>query len=238
MNINEVIRLITDRTLAQRGVSQKVLATEMGLTQPTLNRARSGENEPQAKTLAAIAKYYGMTHDSMLDLTRISRDDLLLSLDSICEKRGAKFDANVAASHESQRPIPVISAVQAGLLTDIADPYPAGAGFDVEYVDSSCSRWTFALEISGESMLPEFRPGDRVIIDPELSPMPGDYVVAKNDSEEATFKKYRPRGRSADGTDVFELVPLNDDYPTIRSDEHSMRVIGVMIEHRKRYRRK
>lgn len=85
-------------------------------------------------------------------------------------------------------------------------------------------------------MLPEFRPGDRVVIDPSMAPNPGDFVVAKNGHEEATFKKYRPRGRNADGVEVFELVPLNDDYPTLRSDVENLRVIGVMVEHRKRYR--
>lgn len=86
-------------------------------------------------------------------------------------------------------------------------------------------------------MLPEFRPGDRVIIDPEMSPSPGDFVVAKNGREEATFKKYRPRGINVEGNTVFELVPLNDDYPTMRSDTEHLEIIGVLVEHRKKYRK-
>jgi len=41
----------------------------------------------------------------------------------------------------------------------------------------------------------------------------------------------------ARGNTVFELVPLNDDYATLRSDTDHLVVIGVMVEHRKRYRR-
>ncbi|MNP76628.1 hypothetical protein D3C76_1738990 [compost metagenome] len=64
--------------------------------------------------------------------------------------------------------------------------------------------------------------------------MPGEFVVAKNNGHEATFKKYRPLGV---GIDDFELIPLNPDYPVLRSADMQLRIIGVMIEHRI-YRRK
>ena len=86
-------------------------------------------------------------------------------------------------------------------------------------------------------MLPDFRPGDRVLIDPDVQPRPGDFVAARNTKQEATFKKYRVRGINESGQEVFELVPLNDDYPTLRSDEHHLCVIGTMIEHRRKFRR-
>lgn len=164
--------------------------------------------------------------------------DLSLSPNTAIPVSPAKFDANVFVIEANQRPIPVISAIQAGRFKEISDPYPPGAGFDVIYADADLSRWAFALEIEGESMLPEFRPGDRVIIDPEMAPRPGDFVAARNGREEATFKKYRPRGRNDRGDEVFELVPLNEDYPTLRSDVDTLQIIGVMVEHRKRYRRK
>jgi len=149
-----------------------------------------------------------------------------------------KFDENVSPARLGGRPIPVISAVQAGALKDMETPYAPGAGFAIEYVDDeNLSRWAFSLELEGESMMPDFRPGDRVIIDPDLAPNPGDFVVAKNGGEQATFKKYRPRGMDLNGNMVFELVPLNNDYATLRSDIDHLIVIGVMVEHRKRYRR-
>lgn len=86
-------------------------------------------------------------------------------------------------------------------------------------------------------MLPDFQPGDRVIIDPSVRPQPGDYVVAKNGEEEATFKKYRLRSINEQGVEVFELVPLNPDYPSIRSDEVPIKIVGTMVEVRK-YRRR
>jgi SOS-response transcriptional repressor LexA len=36
-------------------------------------------------------------------------------------------------------------------------------------------------------MEPDFKEGD-IIVDPELEPVPGEFVVAKNGDNEATFK--------------------------------------------------
>jgi SOS-response transcriptional repressor LexA len=149
----------------------------------------------------------------------------------------ATFDRNVSPATVGARAIPVISAIQAGLLKDMVAPYEVGDGYAFEYTDEKLSRWAFAFDIEGLSMMNEFRPGDRVIIDPELAPNPGDFVVAKNGGDEATFKKYRPRGIDESGNEIFELVPLNDDFATLRSDTMGLWVIGVMTEHRKRYRR-
>lgn len=150
----------------------------------------------------------------------------------------AAFDANTRPAPMGMRSYPVISCVQAGALREITVPYAAGDGFDVEFGDDEASRWAFFLEINGDSMLPDFRPGDRVLIDPEVSPRPGDFVAARNTKQEATFKKYRVRGISESGQEVFELVPLNDNYPVLRSDEHHLTVIGTMLEHRRKFRRK
>ena len=105
--------------------------------------------------------------------------------------------------------------------------------------DLDLSSNAFALRIKGDSMLPEFREGDTVIIDPAVAPRPGDYVVAKNGESEATFKKYRPRGVNELGQQVFELVPLNDDYPTLTVDATNPgRLVAPVIEHRRKLRRR
>lgn len=148
-----------------------------------------------------------------------------------------RFDENVFPAPVGLRPVPVISSVQAGALRDMESPYPPGAGYAMEYTDQDLSRWAFALDVEGLSMAPQFQPGDRIIVDPELAPNPGDFVVARNGSEQATFKKYRPRGIDANGEMIFELVPLNEDYPTLRSDTERLVVIGVVTEHRKKLRR-
>lgn len=141
--------------------------------------------------------------------------------------------SNVALAPMGGARIPLISSVQAGVWTEVVDNFSPGDAQDWLMTDQRLSKRAFALEIKGLSMLPEFKPGDRVIIDPDVAPQPGDFVVAKNGEDEATFKKYRPRGSDASGNAIFELVPLNEDFESIRSDAQPIRVIGTMVEHRK-----
>lgn len=68
-------------------------------------------------------------------------------------------------------------------------------------------------------MEPDFKSGDVIIIDPEIKPHPGEFIVAANNEREATFKKYRPTRIDANGNEHFELVPLNSDYPTLSSEK-------------------
>lgn len=137
----------------------------------------------------------------------------------------------------NSRRVPLISYVQAGALAE-KNPIEAFDG-SLEYIltDLDVSQYSFALRIEGDSMEPDFKAGDVIIVDPEIEPTPGEFVVAKNGGTQATFKKYRPTWIDPKGCQHFELVPLNDDYPVINSDQQPLTIIGVMIEHRI-YRRK
>lgn len=148
----------------------------------------------------------------------------------------SSFDKNVLSAPTGERRIPLLNYIQAG---DFADCGQNFAPEDVEFLltDLDLSMYAFALQIKGDSMLPEFKEGDRIIVDCEIAPRPGDYVVARNSAQEATFKKYRLLRINDEGEEVFELTPLNDDYPSLRSDQHRIHIIGTMVEHRKYYRR-
>lgn len=150
----------------------------------------------------------------------------------------APFDANAKPASVGMRAYPVISRIQAGRVREMVSPYEPGDGYAIVYGDDDASPWAFFVEIEGDSMLPEFNEGDLALIDPEVVPRPGDYVAARNTKMESTFKKYRVRGITENGQEIFELVPLNPDYPVMRSDEHHLMVIGTMVEHRRKFRRR
>lgn len=147
------------------------------------------------------------------------------------------FKSNFKDAEIGTIKVPLVSYVQAGTWTKMVMTQEKEEFADWLLTDLALSTNAFALEIKGDSMQPEFKAGDRVIIDPEIYPRPGDFVVAKNGEEEATFKKYRPRSIDESGREVFELVPLNSDYPTMRSDRSPIVIIGTMVEHRK-YRKR
>lgn len=219
----------------EAGLTQNQLALKSGVKQPTISELERGDSQSSG-SLAQMAAALGV-NALWLETGKGPKKSSAIPSSAYTGPERRAFQ-NVRVIPQTIREIPVISLIQAGTAKEISDPYPPGAGFDVEYIDvgDEISEWAFALEIEGNSMMPEFRPGDRVIIDPELSPNPGDFVAAKNSKKEATFKKYRPRGLDATGNMVFELVPLNDDYPTMRSEIEKLEIIGVMVEHRKKYR--
>ena len=133
------------------------------------------------------------------------------------------------------RRIPVLNYVQAGNLTDV------GFGFNgetLEYLisDLGLSDRAFALIVRGLSMAPMFQPGDKIIVDQDIRPGPGSFVIAMNGGEEATFKKYRPRGVDQHGNDIFELVPLNEDFASLYSDRQPLAIVGTVVEHRRYFK--
>jgi len=136
--------------------------------------------------------------------------------------------SNVSAAPERRHRVPLISWVQAGDWSHAADLLHPGEGF--EWIDTSVSvqAHTFALRVEGDSMEPEFAPGTILVVEPEMDAHPGDYVIAKNGDDEATFKQL-----VRDGADLY-LKPLNPRYP-IKPLGHS-RIVGVVREAVKRYR--
>ncbi|MEQ1324896.1 LexA family protein [Acinetobacter soli] len=89
--------------------------------------------------------------------------------------------------------IPVISWVQAGTWTS-TESIPSGTQFE-EYLppNPKCGKHGYGLEVVGESMLPDFRPHDKIYVNPDfqISDLKtGDLVIVACDGEtEATFKK-------------------------------------------------
>jgi len=80
-------------------------------------------------------------------------------------------------------------------------------------------------------MEPEFHEGDIIVINPYLKPEYNDYVVVSNVEEEATFKQLKKYGT----TQV--LHPLNPKYDDIELSKNTeYRVVGVVVEKKKRYR--
>jgi SOS-response transcriptional repressor LexA len=145
--------------------------------------------------------------------------------------------SNLEDTAKDWRRIPVLDYVQAGRWAGV-DPSTGDEEMretvmtDLEHPPS-----TFAMRIRGDSMEPEFRAGDVVVIAPTVTPKPGDFVVATDASGEATFKQYRSAGINENGMNVFELMPLNPLYAPMRSDRQPLAIVGVMVEHRK-YRKR
>lgn len=229
---NEILSSKLRLAIKESGLEKKDIADKLGVTKQSITGWESTGRISKGN-LAKLALLLQIPHDLFID-----ESAEIGEITSALSAAKPAFDSNVKPVAVGRRAIPVISAIQAGALKEIATPYEIGDGYATLYTDDDYSKWAFGLEIDGYSMAPEFKPGDMVIIEPEWEPRPGEYVAAKNGAEEATFKKYRPRGFDSSGNTIFELAPLNDDYPTLRSDITPLQIIGVMAEHRRKARRR
>ena len=165
------------------GISQRALGRRIGYSGSAISQWEAGVIEADNIRVAALEMAAGIMGVSVRYLRTGKEDD----------SRG-EVPAGLRAAQPDVRQLPVISMVQAGLGREAADPYPRGYAEQSVSVDAELARdlgrLAFALEIIGESMLDEFHPGDIVIIDPSVKPLPGDYVVARmEDDGSAKFKK-------------------------------------------------
>ncbi|MFL9904713.1 S24 family peptidase, partial [Paraburkholderia fungorum] len=251
---------VLDREKARgKRILKKDLAAAAGVSSPAVTNWWNNENtELEARCVFGLAKFLEISPEwlqsgrgRMLDLlaNHISADAESLksrqksgvivgsaqpTLSNMEGEPRERFDKNVTPAPLGQHRIPVISYVQAGMMTEALDPFSLGEGFETITVDFPCSEHTFALRIKGRSMLPTFEEDDVIVVDPLEQPVPGSFVVAKNTDEEATFKKYKALGANEYGDAVFELVPLNDDFATLHSQRDHLRIVGVAVEHRKK----
>jgi SOS-response transcriptional repressor LexA len=127
------------------------------------------------------------------------------------------------------------------LASSLRGPYPSPSRNPKEIPPLSLKLPARAhgLRVEGDSMAPEFKAGDYVVVDPDAPAEPGDIVVTKLDrGNAATLRKYHTRGEDADGHPVFELVPQNADYPTLTVDATNPgRLIAPVFEHHRKLRR-
>ena len=138
---------------------------------------------------------------------------------------------NVEVTNFMAYKVPLINYAQAKLWTE-SNELRNSTEFEYVMTSLELSNKAFALKIKDDSMEPEFKEDDIVIIDPAIKPTPGEFVVAMNGDSEVTFKKYRELRHDHHAKIQFELIPLNPDYTTISTFNQQIKIIGTMIEHR------
>ncbi|MFM5138447.1 LexA family protein [Aeromonas rivipollensis] len=209
------------------GLTQDSLAKKLGINRVSISQWERGDTSPKGNNLVRVAEILGVKPEWLLfgggDAKGVSESDV---------PGPGYHNVEPAVIPQGSR-VPIISYVQAGHWREMCEQATAFDG-NVEYVTASVDVGPrgFGLWLRGNSMEPRFSEGDLLIADPDVIPNPGDFVIASNGNEETTFKKYRPRGYNDAGQEVFELMPLNDDYPVLRSDVCPIIIIATVIEHR------
>lgn len=104
--------------------------------------------------------------------------------------------------------LPLISKVQAGEWMDNANPYEIGDYENTIETTEKVSSMSYALKITGDSMMPTIPDNSIIIVDPMRQPENGQVVVVRqNGDTEATVKRL-----VVDGSKKY-LKPDNERYP-------------------------
>jgi len=182
--------------LAERHqLSPSGLARRSGLDPTSFNKSKrkSPDGRDRWPSTESIAKILEATGDSV---------DQFLAL--------LQPGDGVVPSEEPASGIPLIGFAQAGTGGYFDDSgFPAGQGWDeiVFPVDPQKREGVYALEVQGESMLPLYRNGDVLIVDPNTQVRRGDRVVVKTRDGEVMAKVL-----ARQTPDGIELLSLNPDH--------------------------
>jgi phage repressor protein C with HTH and peptisase S24 domain len=180
-----------DALAARHGLSPSGLAKLAGLDPTTFNKSkRGGANGklrwPSTESVSKVLRATGASLDDFVSL--------------VGREGGAK--------RSFTRSVPLIGLAQAGASGYFDDAgFPAGAGWDEIPFPELADEHAYALEITGESMLPVYRDGDRIVVSPSASVRRGDRVVVKSNAGEVMAKHL-----SRHTAQRIELKSLNPEF--------------------------
>ncbi len=187
-----------DALAARYDMTPSALAKKSGLDATTFNKSKrkTGEGRPRWPSTESIAK--------VLEATGASLDEFMSLVSGSAKTAG-----------DRKRTIPLIGLAQAGNGGFFDDGgFPIGGGWDEIAFPNVPDENAYALEISGDSMLPLLRDGDVVIVSPAAPVRRGDRVVVKTRKGEVLAKELRRHTAKK-----IELKSLNPEHEDRSFDE-------------------
>lgn len=192
--------------------------TYISMLEKNINPKNGQEIVPTIKTIGKAAKGMFMTFDELFDMLD---NDTKVKVDATGSDKVTKKSIL----------IPVLGRVAAGTpITAIEDVI----GYEEISEELAHTGDIFALKIRGDSMDPEIKNGDTVIVRSQEDADTGDIVIALVNGDDATCKRLV---KYANG---IRLMPVNPIYEPMyyANDEIDIKpvcIIGKVVENRRKY---
>ena len=176
-----------DRLAARAKLSPSGLAKKSGLDPTTFNKSKriTPDGRPRWPSTESVAKALqatGVTIDSFVSL--------------------------ITDGATSTKSVPLIGFAEAGSGGYFDDGgFPVGKGWDEIAFPQVNDENAYALEISGDSMLPAYRDGDVIMVSPAAPVRRGDRVVVKTKNGEVIVKELKRQTAK-----LVELKSLNPEH--------------------------
>ncbi len=186
-----------DALAARYDLSASGLARKAGLDPTAFNKSKrlSADGRlrwPSTESLAKILDATGATLEEFMALVSSGNDEVR------------------SAQSSRQLSIPLLGFAQAGAGGYFDDGgFPAGQGWDVIDFPASPEKQAsvYALEVQGDSMMPLYRDGDVLIVEPGAQVRRGDRVVVKTREGEVMAKVLMRQSPK-----MIELLSVNPEH--------------------------
>lgn len=186
-----------DALAARHSLSVSGLAKRSGLDATAFNKSKrqASDGRPRWPSTESLAKILDSTDTSITEFVALTGAD--------------KQSESGSGKLETPMHVPLIGFAQAGAGGYFDDAgFPAGQGWDRIAVPSQTSEESYALSVQGDSMMPLYRDGDILIVDPNATIRRGDRVVTKTLDGEIMAKILARKSAT-----VIRLASLNADHP-------------------------
>ncbi|MGQ3887833.1 helix-turn-helix domain-containing protein [Legionella sp. CNM-1927-20] len=219
MSIKEKIgKRIKDERTAQ-GLTRKALAELTDdLNVSRINNYERGERTPGPMEIKQLAKALEVSPAFLMCLS----DD---KQGALKKSPGLGALIPILTYEQACNPIQRINEIKEEQYSEKVDLIPIGSR-----LGERISEYAFALEVKDVSMIPEFRIGDILIVDPQILPKPGDFIVAQlNEDKDILIRKYKQLS-AAKINPEFELIALNEDWAKISvNSDINIKIIGTVV---------
>ena len=203
-------------------ISQNIKKFRMAakLSQPALAKACGWESQSRISMYETGKREPGLSDLKLIAAAlNIELNQLFNEKENLLKQDFANYE--IAAVGKKIGTVPIISWVKAGSFTECINDF---GEFEQIATDCEIREHTYALRVIGDSMVSDaaisFPAGIIIIVEPSMIAISGDFVIAINGDNEATFKQL-----IKDGVDWY-LKPLNNRYPI--KPIGSANVIGVV----------
>ncbi len=223
-----------ERLCTAWGRTPERMERDLALPHSRMMALRRGQVVPTEEELELLTRYFRAPRAVLLGEMVLPEESNVAPLPADRYTPALRDGSENVIPMTPRRRVPVLGRVPAGIpieaITDVVeeielDSSLAGSGYDY-----------FGLLVTGDSMYPEYRDGDVVILRVQSTADTGDDVVAYIGGSDATLKRLTLTENG------IQLRPLNPEYPVrsyTRQEVLSLPVTiaGVVVEQRRRRRR-
>ncbi|MBQ8749678.1 MAG: helix-turn-helix domain-containing protein [Clostridia bacterium] len=189
-------------------LTQNDLSIKLNVSNGTIAMWETSKRSPDLETVDRLAKFFGVTVDYLL-----GREEKIII-----------------------KKIAVYGTIPAGIPTEMIDNSFIEDYEDINLNDFNPNFEYFGLKVKGDSMYPEFRNGDTLILRKQENCENGDYCAVSINHTECTFKKIIKHNNG------ITLQPLNPVYePKFYTNEEvksmPITILGIVVEVRRTYKK-